>query len=95
MPRTLDIAAQELLRAIFDLAEADVRVSLDIIGRLIGIDADHAKALLAGLRRAGLVQGDRLGLTMPGLAIAMTIAPIEPRPMAAPIAAPVRALRVA
>jgi hypothetical protein len=95
MTRTLDIAAQKLLRALFDLADADVRPSLDLLARLLGTDVNHAIALLAGLRRAGLIQTDRLGLTMAGLAIASSIAPIEPAPMAAPIAKPIRALRVA
>jgi hypothetical protein len=91
MHRTLDSAALELLRATFDLADADVRPSLDLLQRLLDLDADRAKALLAGLRRAGLIQHDRLGLTMAGLAIAASMRATELRPMRAPI----RALRAA
>jgi len=91
MTRTLDSAAVELLRAMFDLADADVRPSLDLLGRLLDLDADRAKSLLAALRRAGLVQRDRLGLTMAGLAIATSAKPAELRPMRLPL----RALRAA
>jgi predicted transcriptional regulator len=91
MTRTLDSAALELLRAIFDLADADVRPSLDLLARLLDLDADRAKALLTALRRTGLVQHERLGLTMAGLAVATSISPTQLRPMQAPA----RALRVA
>lgn len=85
MSRTLDIAALELLRAIFDLADADVRPSLDLLGRLLDLDENRAKALVTGLRRSGLVQHDRLGLTLAGLAVATAVAPTELRPMQAPV----------
>lgn len=75
----------------FDLADADVRASLDLLGRLLDLDVDRAKALLASLRRAGLVQRDRLGLTMAGLAVATSAKPTELRPMRLPS----RALRAA
>jgi hypothetical protein len=91
MTRTLDSAALELLRAIFDLAEADVRPSLDLLGRLLDLDVERATALVAVLRRAGLVQRDRLGLTMAGLAVATSAKPVELRPMRASV----RALRAA
>lgn len=91
MTRTLDTAAVELLRAIFDLADADVRPTPNLLGRLLEIDVDRAKGLIAGLRRTGLVQHERLGLTMAGLAVAASVAPTELRPMQAPVR-PVRAL---
>lgn len=93
MTRTLDSAALELLRVMFDLADADVRPSLDLVGRLLDLDADRAKALLAALRRAGLIQRDRLGLTMAGLAVATSVNATELRPMR--MQAPARALRAA
>lgn len=92
MTRTLDSAALELLRAIFDLADADVRPSLDLLGRLLDVDGERAKGLVAALRRAGLLQRDRLGLTMAGLAVATSVEPVELRPMRG---ASVRALRAA
>jgi hypothetical protein len=91
MTRTLDSAALELLRAIFDLAEADVRPSLDLLERLLDLDATCAKMHLAVLRRMGLVQRDRLGLTMAGLAVATSRTETEFKPMRAPI----RSLRAA
>lgn len=81
MTRILDIASLELLRTIFDLAEADVRPTMDLLGRLLDIDVNRAIALLAGLRRTGLVQHQNLGLTMGGLAIAASLAPTQLRPM--------------
>ena len=91
MTRTLDSAALELLRAILDLADADVRPSLDLLGRLLDLDDERAKALVAALRRAGLMRRDRLGLTMAGLAVATSAKPVDLRPMRAPV----RALRAA
>lgn len=81
MTRTLDSAALELLRAIFDLAEADVRPSVDLLQRLLDLDENRAKGLLATLRRTGLVQRERLGLTMAGLAVAVAARPTQLRPM--------------
>lgn len=95
MPRTPDTAALKLLRAIFDLAEADVRPSLDLLGRLLDLDQARAKSLVAGLRRTGMVQRERLGLTMAGLAVATSLPAFQPMPMASALAIPTRILRVA
>lgn len=91
MTRSLEPAALELLRTLFDLANADVRPSLDLLERLLDIDATRAKVLLIELRRARLVQRDRLGLTMAGLAVATSVPEVELRPMQAPV----RSLRAA
>jgi hypothetical protein len=93
MTRSLDPSAHKVLRTLFDLADADVRPSLDLLGRLLDIDAIRAKVLVVELRRVGLVQRDRLNLTMAGLAVATSIPEAELEPMQAP--APVRLLRVA
>ena len=85
MSRTLDIAALELLRAIFDLADADVRPSVELLSRLLDMDEHRVKSLSTGLRRSGLVQHDRLGLTLAGLAVATAVAPTKLRPMQAPV----------
>ena len=71
--------ALSLLRAIFDLGDADMRVSLDLLARLGGHSTPRAKALIAQLRRAKLVQEDSLGLTMVGLAAAVALPEFEPR----------------
>jgi predicted transcriptional regulator len=91
MTRSLDPSAQKVLRTLFDLADADVRPSLDLLGRLLDLDATRAKVLIVELRRAGLVQRDRLNLTMAGLAFATSISDVELEPMRAPV----RLLRVA
>lgn len=91
MTRPLDSAALELLRTLFDLADADVRASLDLLARLLDLDATRAKALVVELRRAGLIQRDRLNLTLAGLAVATSVPTVELRPMQAPV----RSLRAA
>jgi Mn-dependent DtxR family transcriptional regulator len=96
MSRTLDKDAVELLRAIFDLAEVDMRASHDLLGRLLDLDVQYVRGLIQSLRRSGMVQHDRLNLTMAGLAVAIAAAPVELQPMApAQAAAPLRLLRVA
>lgn len=92
MTRTPDTAALEVLRALFDLAEADIRPTLDLLGRLLHLDTRACSALIAQLRVAKLLQADRLCLTMTGLIIATALPLTEPRAMAAQ---PGRSLRAA
>ena len=92
MTRTPDSAALEVLRALFDLAEVDLRPTLDLLGRLLHLDGRECSALIAQLRVAKLLQSDRLCLTMAGLAVAAALPLTEPRPMAA---TPGRSLRAA
>lgn len=92
MTRTPDSAALEVLRALFDLADADIRPTLDLLGRLLQLDVRACSALIAQLRVAKLLQADRLCLTMAGLAVAAALPLTEPRPMAAQ---PLRSLRAA
>lgn len=70
--------ALSLLRAIFDLGDADMRISIDLLARLGGHSTERAVSLLAQLRRAKLVQLRGLGLTMVGLATAVAIPEFEP-----------------
>jgi hypothetical protein len=84
MSRTLDNDAVLLLRAIFDLAEVDLRSSRDLLARLLDLDPQYVGALVQTLRRAGMIQRERLNLTLAGLAVAVAAEPIELRPMAAP-----------
>ncbi|MCR9160959.1 MAG: hypothetical protein ACE37F_11030 [Nannocystaceae bacterium] len=70
--------ALTLLRAIFDLGDADMRVTLDLLARLGGHSRDRAKSLLSQLRRAKLVQETGMGLTMVGLAAAVALPEFEP-----------------
>ena len=79
----LDNTAIELLRAIFDLAEVDLRANPNLLARLLGLDLDRVSALIQSLRRAGLVQVDRMNLTLAGLAFAVATTPVELRPLSA------------
>jgi len=81
MPKTLDSAALLALRALFDLADTDLRASPDLLGRLLGLDPNRCIAAVSRLRAVGLVQRDRLGLTLVGLAVAMALPVTEPCPL--------------
>lgn len=67
--------ALTVCRAIFELAEADVRPTADLLGRLLGLDQSRVATLIARLRKMRLLtvaEDGRLNLTMPGLVIATT-----------------------
>lgn len=81
MTKTPDSDALVVLRALFDLAEVDVRPSLALVGGLLALDELEIEACVTQLRRHGLVARERLAPTMVGLAIATALPPIEPRPM--------------
>jgi hypothetical protein len=91
MTRTPDSAALEVLRALFDLAEDDIRPTLDLLGRLLHLESRTCSALIAQLRVAKLLQNDRLCLTMAGLIVATALPITEPRPVAAPVGRSLRA----
>ncbi len=76
--------ALTLLRAIFDLGEADMRVTVDLLARLGGHTIDRAESLIGQLRRAKLVQENCIGVTMVGLAAAVALPEFEPRREPAP-----------
>ncbi|MEM9455160.1 MAG: hypothetical protein AAGF11_13345 [Myxococcota bacterium] len=81
MSTTLESDALVILRALYDLADADVCPTLDLFERLLGVDKGRGFALITQLRAAGLMPPDRLGLTMAGLAVAVALPATEPRPM--------------
>lgn len=91
MMHTPDSAALEVLRALFDLAEDDIRPTLDLLSRLLHLESRECSALIAQLRVAKLLQPDRLCLTMAGLIIATALPVTEPRPLAAPVGRSLRA----
>lgn len=78
--------ALTLLRAIFDLSDADMRVTVDLLARLGGYTIDRAESLISQLRHAKLVQENGMGLTMVGLAAAVALPEFEPRREPAPCA---------
>lgn len=75
---TPEFAALTVLRALFDLTEVDMRPTVDLLSRLLGLTNRRTCALVAQLRRAGLVQLEHLGLTMAGLVFATAIPETEP-----------------
>ncbi len=77
-------AALNLLRAIFDLSDADLNVTVDLLARLCGFHADEIEVFVAQLRGRKLVQADRLQLTMVGLAAAVALPEFEPSREPAP-----------
>ena len=83
MIRNVENEALELLRGCLDLAMVDMRPTVDLLARLAAHSPDEVQRLLAQLRRAGLLQSDRLGLTMDGLAVAAGLPTMEPTPMRA------------
>lgn len=78
---TLDSDALAVLRALFDLAEVDVRPSVELLGRLLDLDVTTVQAHLAHLRNRAWVARSRLSMTLLGLAVATALPPLEPRPM--------------
>jgi len=83
MHKRLENEALEVLRTCLDLASVDVRATADLLGRLLGLDGARLAALTAQLRSRGLLQEDRYGLTMAGLAVAAKTPQSELRPIAA------------
>lgn len=75
--------ALALLRAIFDLADADVRADADLLARLTGQPTPRVHDLIGWLEQRGLLHRQTLSLTMAGLIAATAIAPSEPVPMTA------------
>ena len=72
-PSTPQVEALNLLRALFELAEADVRPTPDLLERLLGYSTADVIAYVAHLRRTKLVQPQSLGLTLTGLAVATNV----------------------
>jgi hypothetical protein len=89
---TPEFVALTVLRALYDLAEVDMHPTEDLIGRLLGLTPPRTSALIAQLRRAGLVQLGHLRLTMGGLVFATALPETEPGETAAAPAAPSRRL---
>lgn len=64
----------EVLGTLFDLARDDRAADLAIVADAVGLSCVEADGVLAELERAGLVDGDRVRLTMSGLVIAVSAA---------------------
>lgn len=81
MHKRLSTEALEILRTCLDLADVDLRPSAELLSGLLDLDDARLAVLTGQLRAAGLLQKDRYGLTMPGLAVAAAMPSVEPRPM--------------
>ena len=77
---TPQIEALTVLRALYELAEADVRPSHDLLERLLGFSTAAVIAYITHLRRTKLVQPTSLGLTITGLAVATNVPEFELAP---------------
>ena len=88
-------AALTVLRALFDLADVDLRATPELLERLLDLPPERLSALFAQLRRAGLVQMQHLRLTMAGLVLATALPETQPPRCASPALAPRRKLRAA
>lgn len=74
--------ALDLLRALFDLADADMRPDVRLLSGLSGHDPGRVTDLLQWLVGRGLLQREGLGLTMAGLVVAAALPPFELATMA-------------
>lgn len=71
-------AGLELLRAIFDLLDADVQPTPRVLGRLTGQSEGRIAELLGWLKGRGLLAAEGLSLTMAGLVTASAMPEFEP-----------------
>ncbi len=60
------------LQTLFDMARQDRLADLSLLANELGLTCVQADRLLEQLHRAGLVDGDRVRLTMAGLTVAAT-----------------------
>ncbi len=74
-------AALGVLRALFDLVDAGVQPTLDLLERLLPLAPGEALAYITHLRRRKLVQPGVLRPTLAGLALAMNVPETQPVPM--------------
>jgi hypothetical protein len=72
------IEALTVLRALFDLLDADARPTLDLLERLLGLRPGEVLAYVTHLRRTKLVHPKALRPTLAGLAVAMNLPETQP-----------------
>jgi hypothetical protein len=70
--------ALTVLRALFDLTDAGVHPTLDLLERLLGFGPGEPLAYITLLRRKKLVQEGALRPTFAGLALALNLPEMEP-----------------
>lgn len=68
-----------VLRALFELANADQPADLASVTELVALDAAETVAILGMLERSGLADARRFRLTMGGLALAVNTLALERR----------------
>ena len=62
----------QVLHTLYELARDDHPADLALVAEALGVSCVRADAILAELERAGLVDGDRVRLTMTGLVVAVS-----------------------
>ena len=72
--KTVNRFEAQLLRLLFDYAQADIPVNEDLLCWALSCGMPELAASLRRLQKAGLVQDQRVRLTLPGLAIASNVA---------------------
>jgi DNA-binding IclR family transcriptional regulator len=70
---TLSNIDRHILRAFLELAQADQQVSVPAVCQRAGVTRAELYQRLAHLDRAGWVDGRRVRLTLPGLAVAAAL----------------------
>jgi Mn-dependent DtxR family transcriptional regulator len=71
MKAALDPHARRVLRVLYELAELDVAAEAGLVARALGLQ--DASRVLRELEVRGLVDAQRVRLTMPGLVIAARV----------------------
>jgi Mn-dependent DtxR family transcriptional regulator len=69
----LNSTEQDVLQALFALARDDRPADLSIVATELGLSCVAADEVLERLSRRGLVDPDRVRLTLPGLALAVAM----------------------
>ena len=73
--QSAQIGPKDALCALFLMIRESGRPNLADLAARLGTRQSHLERIVRGLRRQGLVQGDSLGLTFPGLATAASLLP--------------------
>jgi Mn-dependent DtxR family transcriptional regulator len=68
----MNATQQEVLRTLFDLARADRPADLALVAASVGLSCARADEVLEELEQEGLVDGERVRLTMAGLVVAVS-----------------------
>jgi Mn-dependent DtxR family transcriptional regulator len=77
MKAALDPQARRALRALYELAELDVSADAELLARALGLRPALISRVLAELDARGLVDAERVRLTLEGLAAAARVPSLQ------------------